>query len=446
MKTFEVNFDGLVGPTHNYAGLAYGNVASMINAKLTSNPKAAALQGLKKMKRLHDLGVKQALLPPQERPNLPLLRSLGFTGTDADILQKSFDNAIDLFLASYSSSSMWTANAATVCPSTDSQDHRVHFTISNLSSHLHRAQEAPFTHTLFKKIFFDPNYFTIHPPLFPSKTLSDEGAANHNRFTLQHSDPGIQLFVYGHSGFRPEKTEKFRYPARQTLEASQAIIRLHQLHPEKTLIAKQNRTAIDAGVFHNDVISVANENVFLYHELAFEDTEQVIQSIKDKTSFPMVFIKVQASELTLEEAVQSYLFNSQIITLPSKDMILIAPEECKEIPKAQAVIERILQEDNPITAVEYVDCRQSMQNGGGPACLRLRIVLNEEEIKQCHPGLFLNNTLFQQLDHWINKHYRDHLTLEDMKDPMLLRESRVALDELTKIVGLEAIYPFQLYN
>ena len=26
---YEVNFDGLVGPTHNYAGLSYGNVASL---------------------------------------------------------------------------------------------------------------------------------------------------------------------------------------------------------------------------------------------------------------------------------------------------------------------------------------------------------------------------------------------------------------------------------
>lgn len=443
MNTFEVNFDGLVGPTHNYAGLAYGNVASMIHARLISNPKTAALQGLKKMKRLHDLGVKQALLPPQERPNLLLLRSLGFTGTDAEILQKSFDNAIDLFLASFSSSSMWTANAATVCPSADSKDNRLHFTISNLISHLHRAQEAPFTHTLFKKIFFDPNYFIVHPPLFSSKSLSDEGAANHNRFTLHHADPGIQLFVYGHSGIRPEKTEHIRYPARQTLEASQSIMRLHQLDPKRTIITKQNRTAIDAGVFHNDVISVANENVFLYHELAFEDTEQVIQEIKDKIDFSLFFIKVRASELSLEEAVQSYLFNSQIITLPSKEMILIAPEECKEIPRAKAIIERILQEDNPIRTVEYVDCRQSMQNGGGPACLRLRVVLNEKEIQHCHQGLFLNDTLFITLETWIKKHYRDHLTIEDMKDPALLHESRKALDELTKIMGLEAIYPFQ---
>ena len=62
MKYFEANFDGLVGPTHNYAGLSVGNVASLNNAKNTSNPKQAAKQGLAKMKALADLGMVQGVL------------------------------------------------------------------------------------------------------------------------------------------------------------------------------------------------------------------------------------------------------------------------------------------------------------------------------------------------------------------------------------------------
>lgn len=444
IKTFEVNFDGLVGPTHNYAGLAFGNVASMIHARIYSNPRAAALQGLEKMKRLYALGVKQAVLPPQERPNLSLLRSLGFEGSDADIVEACFNKNLELFLACFSSSSMWTANAATVSPSTDSLDQKLHFTISNLTMHLHRAQEAPFTHTLFKKIFNHPRYFKVHPPLFSTNTLGDEGAANHCRFAKQYGEPGIQLFVYGRSGFNPEKTEFFHYPARQTLEASQSVIRLHQLNTENTLLAKQNRAAIDAGVFHNDVISVGNENVFLYHEMAFEHTEEVITLLKEKIHFPMFFIPVKTSELSFEEAVSSYLFNSQIVTLPSGDMMLVAPEECRETKSAQAVIDRILQAENPIKTVEYVDCKQSMQNGGGPACLRLRVVLNENELQYCHQGIFLEDKLIAQLEQWIYKHYRDNLTLEDMRDPLLLDESRMALDELTKLLNLGSIYSFQL--
>ena len=48
----EFNFDGLVGPSHNYAGLSFGNVASFSNVKSASNPKQAALQGLAKMRAL----------------------------------------------------------------------------------------------------------------------------------------------------------------------------------------------------------------------------------------------------------------------------------------------------------------------------------------------------------------------------------------------------------
>ncbi|MDX2347040.1 MAG: N-succinylarginine dihydrolase, partial [Legionella sp.] len=29
---YELNLDGLVGPTHHYAGLAYGNTASLAHA------------------------------------------------------------------------------------------------------------------------------------------------------------------------------------------------------------------------------------------------------------------------------------------------------------------------------------------------------------------------------------------------------------------------------
>jgi succinylarginine dihydrolase len=89
MKFFEANFDGLVGPTHNYAGLSIGNVASLNNAKNTSNPKQAAKQGLQKMKSLSELGLVQGVLAPQERPDVYTLRRLGFTGTDSEVISKA---------------------------------------------------------------------------------------------------------------------------------------------------------------------------------------------------------------------------------------------------------------------------------------------------------------------------------------------------------------------
>jgi len=138
MKQFEVNFDGLVGPTHNYAGLSFGNVASLNNANAKSSPKQAAKQGLAKAKALADMGMVQGVLAPQERPDIAALRRLGFTGSDARVLESAAKQSREIFLACCSASSMWTANAATVSPSADTADGRVHFTPANLTHKFHR--------------------------------------------------------------------------------------------------------------------------------------------------------------------------------------------------------------------------------------------------------------------------------------------------------------------
>lgn len=459
----EINFDGLVGPTHNYSGLSLGNVASTKNAFIIAHPRMAAIQGLTKMKLLLDLGIPQAVLPPHERPYLPFLRQIGYEGSDIKILKEVNKHNPNLFRSIYSASSMWAANAATVATSSDTRDHKVHITPANLISNVHRFLEADMNYTMFKKIFHDEAFFTVHRPLANQIVFSDEGAANYNRLCEHYGDEGLSIFVYGKNGFnqmqpskdnteveikiRKEKLPR-QYPARQTLEASQAIARLHQLKAN-TLFLRQNPDAIDAGVFHNDVISVANQNVFLFHELAFAErdgfpldtkvTEEIMEHFKQK----MHFIKINNSELDLETAVNTFLFNSQLVTLKNKQMVLIAPIECETNLHAQNVIHRIIAEDNPITNVHYVDCRQSMQNGGGPACLRLRVVLTDAEKKACHQSVFLNDALYDKLLIWINKHYRESIQHEDLLDPELLKETYSALDELTQILQLGSIYSFQ---
>ena len=442
MKAFEVNFDGLVGPTHNFAGLAFGNLASTKHAHQTSSPKKAALQGLEKMRRLMSLGIPQAILPPQLRPNIDLLKNLGFQGKKEEILQTAYKTSPALFAACYSASSMWVANAATVSPGRDSQDKRLHITPANLMSHLHRAEEAEMNYQLLRKIFQEESTFVVHPPLLSALQLGDEGAANHTRFCEHYNTAGYQMFVYGQSGLSREVLPT-KFPARQTLEASQAIARLHQVDPSKTIFVKQNPKAIDQGVFHNDVISVGNQNVFFYHALAFEDTSAVLEQLTKMLPFELHFLEVKESELTLHDAVQSYLFNSQLVTLPDESMLLLAPEECRSNPAAEAVLNRLLEEKNPINYVEYVDCRESMRNGGGPACLRLRIVLTEEERQKCLSSVFLNSEILSRLVSWVEKHYRDTLTLEDLRDPQLIKESEEALDVLTGILGLGSLYSFQ---
>lgn len=443
MTAVEINFDGLVGPTHHYGGLGRGNVASQRSERDVSNPKAAALQGLRKMKTLHELGVLQAVVPPHDRPAMTVLRRLGFHGRDAHVLRSVQRHDPALLAACASASSMWAANAATVCPSADSGDGKVHFTPANLNSHFHRSIEAPTTARALRAIFFDHEHFVHHAPLPSTALFGDEGAANHTRLCRAHGQLGTQLFVYGKRGSKPGVPPPRRFAPRHTLEASRAIARLHELDTRRVVFARQLSAAIDAGVFHSDVIAVGNENVFLCHEQAFADQEQLRQTLRSHTDTELRWVEVAAADVTLEEAVETYLFNSQLVTLTSGRMAWILPKECEETPRVWASIRKIQTEIPEIEKIVVVDVRQSMKNGGGPACLRLRVVLTKDELARMNRRVLFDEALFDSLLDWIGAHYRDRLRLDDLADPELLRESRTALDELTRILGMGSLYSFQ---
>ena len=445
MQAFEVNFDGLVGPTHNYAGLSVGNVASLKNVAQASSPRQGALQGLAKMKALSDMGLKQAVLPPLERPDVYVLRQLGFGGSDEDVIRKASQEAPAVYAATCSASSMWTANACTVSPSADTQDGRVHFTAANLSNKFHRSIESPTTSRVLNAIFKDEKLFAHHQPLPLGDHFGDEGAANHTRFCGDYNSAGVEFFVYGKYAFDNSKPAPKKFPARQTMEASQAIARLHQLNPAKTVYAQQHPDVIDAGVFHNDVISVGNQDCLFYHENAFLNTEQVLNDLQSAFGEQKLhFVKVPVDAVSVEDAVHSYLFNSQLVTLSPGHMAIIAPSECQENDNVRRYLESVIEQDNPIKEVKIYDVKQSMRNGGGPACLRQRVVLNEAEIAGANQSVFITDELFATLNTWVEKHYRDSLSESDLADPQLLIESRTALDELTKILNLGSVYPFQL--
>ncbi len=446
-KAHEVNFDGLVGPTHNYSGLAYGNVASLKHALTPANPRAAFLEGLEKMRLLMDLGIVQAVFPPHERPDIESLRRLGFDGSDSQILAYAYKEAPILLAACCSASGMWAANAATVSPSADTLDGRVHFTPANLITLFHRSIETRFTQRLLETIFSDPAAFIHHPPLPASDQFSDEGAANQVRLCKSHHEPGVELFVYGKKALR-EREGIEAFPQRQTYEASLAIARLHKLEPANTIFARQNPLAIDAGVFHNDVIAVGNENVFFFHSQAFADSQSVTDELRRKfqkyCGSELTLIEVGPQQVSLNESIETYLFNSQLVTIPDGGMCLLAPRECMENPNTKALLESVIADStNPIGAVHYVNIRQSMKNGGGPACLRLRVVLTDKERNSSHQGVYLTQNLCRDLRIWACRHYRDRLLPKDLSDPHLIDENRTALDELTEILGLGAIYDFQ---
>lgn len=443
----ELNIDGLVGPTHNYGGLSYGNVASQNNSQVASNPREAARQGLAKMKALMDMGFAQAVLAPQERPDVQALRGCGFSGSDAQVIEKAARDAMPLLIASCSASSMWTANAATVSPSADTADGRVHFTAANLNCKFHRSIEHPTTSRVLAAMFAEERYFAHHAALPAVSQFGDEGAANHTRFCRDYGEPGVEFFVFGRSAFDLRLPSPQRYPARQTLEASQAVARLHGLNDSAVVFAQQNPAVVDQGVFHNDVIAVGNGQVLFHHEDAFLDSPRVIGELHDKLARlggDLRPVCVPRQALPVEDAVRSYLFNSQLLTRADGRMLLVVPEECRGNPRVWAYLQTLLGSDGPIAEVRAFDLKQSMQNGGGPACLRLRVALQAEELAAMNPGVMLTPALYQRLLQWVDQHYRDRLSESDLADPQLLTECRTALDELTQILGLGAVYPFQL--
>jgi len=439
----DVQFDGIPGPTHNYSGMSPGNLASEKHAGRVSNPREAALQGLAKMRALAARGIAQAVLPPHERPHVPTLRALGFDGTDRDIVARAGREAPGLLSACSSASAMWTANAATVSASADTADGRVHFTPANLTSHFHRSIEAPATTRVLRAIFADARHFAVHDPLPAAPQFGDEGAANHIRFFKEPGKPGIELFVYGRAAYDAAAAAPRKWPARQSREASEAIARRHGLDPASTLFAQQSPDAIDAGVFHNDVIAVGYGSTVLCHEHAWLRQDSVLADLQARVGESFTPIVVHASEVSIDDAVGSYLFNSQLLPRTDGALVLVAPAECREYPRVAAYLDTLLGGGGPIVELVAFDLKQSMRNGGGPACLRLAVELTAAERAAIEPRVFLDDALAGELDAWIRRNYRDRLAPDDLADPALLDETRRALDELTRIMQLPPVYSFQ---
>ncbi|MEE2922091.1 MAG: N-succinylarginine dihydrolase [Pseudomonadota bacterium] len=437
-EAHEVNFDGLIGPSHNYGGLSDGNLASAANAGDVANPREAALQGLEKMRMLVRHGLVQGVLTPLPRPNLDLLVSAGFHGTDAQIIEQAARTAPRLLKAAYSASSMWTANAATVSPSADTRDGRLHLTTANLSTMLHRSQEHPDTTASLVSIFADDERFAVHGALPMHPDFSDEGAANHVRLCASHGAAGVELFVYG----RDAGESMAGFPARQTRLASESVARAHGLDPARSVFIRQSRAAIDAGAFHNDVVSVGALDTLFFHELAFENSEAALSDIRTAAEgvFDFKPVMVPADEVPIEDAIRAYLFNSQLLKLPGEDrLVLVAPTETEETDSTRAYCERLVSSNGPIGKVIYADVRQSMRNGGGPACLRLRVVMTDVEIDACHQGVLLDEDTINDLQAVVRKTYRDRLEAPDLADPEFANECRTAREALLEVLDLQGL-------
>lgn len=414
----EINFDGLIGPTHNYAALSFGNLASASNAGATSRPREAALQGLAKMRFAMAIGLTQGLLLPLERPNTAWLRSLGFAGTDAQVCATAHVADPRLFAHACSASSMWTANAGTVSPATDCADGRSHISTANLSRMTHRSLEASQTEAQLRIAFAHPA-FAVHSALPAS--FGDEGAANHMRLTAAHGQPGVEIFIYGEDGGK--------FPARQSRRASEAVARRHGV--ARTIFAAQSQTAIDAGAFHNDVVAVANEHVLFAHEQAFADAGALKSEIAAQLPEAVV-IEVPTSAVSLADAIGSYLFNSQLVTVADSSMALILPQEAHDCAPVKAYLDALVAGNTPIRAAHYVQVRESMRNGGGPACLRLRVVADPASVD---PRFLLDAAKADHLETLITAHWPEAIGPDDLGNPDLWAQAWAARAALMALLG-----------
>jgi succinylarginine dihydrolase len=393
----EINFDGIIGPSHNYAGLSLGNIASATNSGLVSHPRAAALQGIAKMRHNVRLGLAQGLLLPHRRPNRRWLADLGsdLEGAPASLRP-----------AAFSASAMWAANAATVSPAADSGDGRCHLTVANLRTMAHRSHEWPETLAQLRLAFADEDRFAVHPPV--PATFGDEGAANHMRIASSHDAPGVEIFVHGRRGGA--------YPVRQHVEASRAVARFHGLDPERTLFVCQSEEAIAAGAFHNDVVAVANENVLFAHERAFEERATFYSELRRLVPDVEV-IEVPASAVSLADSIGTYLFNAQLVTLPEgAGMALILPQEAREVAAVWRWLEDMAAGGGPIRKLFVVDVRQSMANGGGPACLRLRVAADPGRVD---PRFLADEGKLDSVAALIERHWPESIAPEDLLRPEL---------------------------
>lgn len=420
--TSEINFDGLIGPMHNYAGLSSGNIASASNAGAVSQPRAAALQGLAKMRRLMDLGLTQGFFPPPRRPALAALRTLGFEGNDRTVLARVCDEDPVLFNNVCSASAMWAANAATVIAGADSADGKIHLVTANLATMLHRSFEAPGTHAMLRTIFRDERRFVVHPALPATQHFSDEGAANHMRLTTRHGACGLNVFIHG-------AARGSRFPERQARRAGEAVARLAGIEGFHAL---QSQAAIEAGAFHNDVVAVANEHVLLAHAQAFEDRDSLFEAIANAVP---EFVPVEVDSISLEDAISSYLFNSQLVTLPEGGMALILPGEVQTNPKVWQAVETILAGNNPIRRAIVVDVRESMRNGGGPACLRLRVPVNAEAMAGIDQRFLLDERRWQALCEVVDRHWPERIDGSALSDPALWDTAHAAHDALEELLA-----------
>ena len=405
MTTEYICFDTIIGPTYHYGGLALGNTHSLEHKHVVSNPKKAALQGLAKMKLVLDHGVSQYVLPSYNRDYKSLIQGYyNNQGNFKDNLKRLYDENLDVFSSFFSASSAWLANAWTMTPSCDSYDKRYHATPASLKACFHRSLDVAQTSRFLRQVFDFKQGGCLHEPL----TTLDEGAANMIR--LSDKNQGLYLFVSG-------SEDSQRFSSRHEFRSWKTVVKSHQLNPDYVFYLTQHPEAIDAGVFHNDVIAFGLDDLLVVHEYAFLDQENQLQKILDR--YQQLFkqslkiIEVPNTILSLDDAVESYFFNSQLIRKTDGSYLLIVPSRCKDhsvMDYFKTQLGSIFKQD---LVIAFCNVDESIKNGGGPACLRNFAEWDYKSLTKINPEFLLTKQRYDMIANHIERYYPNELKLSD---------------------------------
>jgi succinylarginine dihydrolase len=136
------------------------------------------------------------------------------------------------------------------------------------------------------------------------------------------------------------------------------------------------------------------------------------------------------------DAIRSYLFNSQLVTPPDGAMTLVAPTECRETPSVAAWIERHLASNGAIRRVNFVDVRQSMANGGGPACLRLRVACDPAEVDT---RFLVDEAKLDRLAGLVAARWPEEIVSSEIQSAALIADIERARLSLLDLLGLSEL-------
>ncbi|RAP29456.1 hypothetical protein DID78_03615 [Candidatus Marinamargulisbacteria bacterium SCGC AG-343-D04] len=426
MSYSSVFIDGLMGPSYHFGGLSLGNTWSETHFKEISFPKKAALEGLHKMFEVYSLGLHQYVLPPVRKDVSALFRSLGYDHFNSESLRELFSVNPYFVSSVFSSSSAWLANIGHVTPACDSFTHKMNVTPANLNYCFHRSCDVEGYRDLLSTLFENCHDVVLHRPI--TSSFGDEGSANTVRLSAS-SGEGFFLYVYGKT---VDRTYSHKYPARQSKEAFDILVKQHHVS-RKFVMVQQSQEAIDAGVFHNDVICFGLENLLIVHESAFENQEEVMSYVKElyeeTFSEDLQVIVISREMMSLEEAVKSYFFNSQLLPLSDGGFHCFVSTHSRKYSALEQVLQYIQSECSRFS-YSYVECDESIKNGGGPACLRLGFVASEHDRKLLNDAFLLTQERYDFLYSFISRHYPDEMQFEQLRDYEFLCECREIVDSL----------------